>query len=59
MATRLRRVSFFHLLWEKRNRTQEMSQTPWEAQQPLQGDQMQSLDLEKNGTKEWRCLPLC
>lgn len=59
LATSLRRASFFHLLWEKRNCTQEMSQTPQEAQHPLQGEQVQSLELQKNGFKERLCLPLC
>jgi len=59
MATSLGRASFFHLLWEKRNCTQEMSQTPWEAPHPHQGEQMQSLELQENGIKKWLCLTLC
>lgn len=47
MATSLRRASFFHLLWEKRNCTQEVSQAPWEAQHPLQGKVMKSWEFQK------------
>lgn len=47
MATSLRRASFFHLLWEKRNCTQEISQAPWEAQHPLQGEEMQVGNFRK------------
>lgn len=52
MATILRRGSFFHLLWEKRNCTQEMSQSPWEAQHPLQGGTDTKLGISESGRKE-------
>lgn len=52
MATILRRASFFHLLWEKRNCAQEMSQSPWEAQHPLQGGTDTKLGISESGRKE-------
>lgn len=52
MATCLWRASFFHLLWEKRNCIQEVSQTPRETQHPLRVEQVQTLELQKNSFKE-------
>lgn len=50
MATGIRRASFFHLLREKKNRTQDMSQTQGEAECRLQVGRLQGLEAQVNIT---------
>ena len=61
MATGIGRGSFFHLLGEKKNRTQEMSQevsqSKGEAGPPVQVGQLERLESQKN-IKMWLCLSL-
>ena len=61
MATSIGRGSFFHLLGEKKNRTQEMSQemsqSKGEAGPRVQLGQLERLESQEN-IKTWLCLPL-
>ena len=61
MATGIGRGSFFHLLGEKKNRTQEMSQemsqSKGEAGPRVQLGQLERLESQEN-IKTWLCLPL-
>lgn len=57
MATGIGKDSFFHLLWEEKNQTQEMSQTEGEAEHRLQVGQLGRLELQEN-IKEWCYFPL-
>lgn len=60
MATGIGRGSFFHLLGEKKNRTQEvsqkMSQSKGEARPRVQVGQLERLESQEN-IKTWLCLP--
>ena len=61
MATGIGRGSFFHLLGEKKSRTQEMSQkmsqSKGEARPRVQVGQLGSLESQEN-IKMWLCLHL-
>lgn len=61
MATGIGRGSFFHLLGEKKSRTQEMSQkmsqSKGEARPRVQVGQLGSLESQEN-IKMWLCLRL-
>lgn len=52
MATGTRRTSFFHLLWKKKNHTQDMNHTEGKAEYHLQVGWLERLELQTN-IKEW------